>query len=87
MKLFRNNQVCVSEKCLFYAHLLAKALLKNEGTIDQLIDAELIDRWEKEFPDLVLAYEKNNELKQANRKAYEAAEKEILEKITPAPPK
>lgn len=77
----RNNSIYLSDKAMFYARLLTKALLKDQGTTDQFCDAELIDRWEKEWPELQLAYEKNNELKQANRKAYEAAEKEILEKI------
>lgn len=78
----RNNSIYLSDKAMFYARLLTKALLKDQGTTDQLCDAELIDKWEREFPDLVLAYERNNELKQANRKAYEVAEKEILGSLT-----
>lgn len=78
----RNNSIYLSDKAMFYARLLAKALLKDQGTTDQFCDAELIDHWEKEWPELQLAYEKNNELKQQNRKQYELAEKEILGSLT-----
>lgn len=85
---FRNSSIYISDKADFYAHILAKAKMvgtQGEMTKDQLIDAEIIDKWEKEHPELVLAYERNCELRQQNKKAYSENEAEIIKLISPLP--
>ena len=89
MKLFRNNQIVLSDKVNFYANILRKAQIAGvEGpplTNDEFIEAELTDRWEKQYPTLIEAWERNNQVRQENKKVYEKIEAETLAAITPNP--
>ncbi len=84
----RRDSVYIGPKLTFYAHILCKALVHGTDasiTHDQFVENELTDRWETLYPELVLAWEKNNDLRQANKKVYEKNEADIIATLTPVP--
>lgn len=88
MRLYRDNQIDLDDELYFYARILTKALVHGTDasiTIDQYCRNCLREKWTNEHPELVEAYERNNELRQASRKAYQQHEDDIIKLITPVP--
>lgn len=84
MKFARKNEIYQSDEILFYADIKRRALLDGTDanmTRDQFIEGELREKWTTESPELVLAWEKHQALRQESAKKYSALEEETIKNL------
>jgi hypothetical protein len=78
----RESQVYISSEVHWYGRILSKRkMVGTEGkmTIDAFVDAELRDRWTRQYPELVELWERHQEARQQSKKLYDEIEAQAME--------
>lgn len=81
MKPFREQQVYLSTEVYWFARILSKRLVEGTEanmTVDQFVDSELRDKWTREHPELLEAWDKHCKARQDAKKAYDRIENEAV---------
>ena len=80
----RDREFYINPEVDYYATILCKKLngdITNPMSKDEFITGELRAKWTTEHPELVIAWDEYQTLKQQNKKAYEQLEKKVIEAV------